>query len=105
LVCGAAVAAFVALRFSASVFHRMVGHAGSDLPRPAILALAMTRSWVLIPLVLLCIALVGTWEIKVGRESHRLLVHVAVLFLLVLFLAVSMWGFFVSFYIPDVQID
>ena len=108
LTCGAAVLAFICLRFAASVLQGMLGIAvgeHADLPRLAGFALTVTGPWVLIPLVLVCIAAVVVSEATLEREEIRLLVQGAVLLLLVILLAVCLAGFFISFYIPDVRID
>jgi len=108
LTCGAAVAAIVCLRFSDSVLQGMLGVYGvdeSDLPRLAALALTLTGPRLLGSMLLVCIAVVVVSEATIEREANRLLVQGAVLLLLVLVLAISLAGFFVSFHIPDVRID
>lgn len=106
--CGAAVFAFICLRFAASVLQGMLGVAAgeyADLPRLAAFALTLTGPWVLGTFVLLCIAAVVVSEAVLEREEIRLLVQGGVLLLLVVLLAVCLAGFFISFYIPDVRID
>lgn len=105
LTCGATVLAFVSLRFSSAVAQRMLGHAGSDLPRPAVLALSLTAPSILIPFVLICTGAVAVCEFNAKTESTRLLVQGAVLLLVVVLLATALVGFFISYYIPDVHID
>jgi len=108
LTCGAAVAAFVCLRFSHSVLQGMLGtRAGVDaaLPRLALFALTLTGSGFLVAILLVCIAAVVASETILKTEESRLLVQGAVLLFLVILLAVSVAGFFISFYIPDVRID
>ena len=104
LTCGAALATVGSLRFSASVVRRMLEHAGSDLPRPAVLAVAITRPAVLVPVVLVSLAVVAASEINLKAEGSRLSVQVLVLLLLVFLLAACLVGFFISFDIPDVHI-
>jgi hypothetical protein len=104
---GAAVLAFMCLRFAASVLREMLGVAVgeyADLPRLAGFALTLTGPWVLGPFALLCIAAVVVSEAALEREELRLLVQGGVLLLLVILLAVCLAGFFISFYIPDVYI-
>jgi len=108
LTCGAAVTAFVCLRFSHSVLQRMLGTRGGvdvDLPRLAVFALRLTGAGSLAAILLICIAAVVVSEVTLKTEASRLLVQGAVLLLLVILLVVSVAGFFISFYIPDVRID
>lgn len=108
LTCGAAVLAFLCLRFAASVLQGMLGIAvgeHADLPRLAAFALTVTGPWVLIPTLLVGVAAVVASEATLEREASRLLVQAAVLLLLVILLAVCLAGFFISFYIPEVRID
>ena len=77
----------------------------ADLPRPAVFALALTQASILIPVLLLCIAAVVFSELTIRTEGHRFLVQTAILLCFVALLAVSVWGFFIPFYIPDVHID
>jgi len=105
LTCGAAVTAFVSLRFSASVAQRMLGDAGAALPRPAVLALSITRPAVLVPILVFCVAMIAVSEVNVKTEANRLLVQTVILLALVLLLAVVLAGFFISFHIPDVHIE
>lgn len=107
VTCGAAVAAFICLRFSHSVLLGMLGaHADvdADLPRLAVFALNFTGPRNLAAVLLICIAAVVVSEAALKTEASRLLVQGAVLLLLVVLLAVSVAGFFISFHIPDVHI-
>jgi len=81
--------------------------AGVDaaLPRLALFALTLTGSGFLVAILLVCIAAVVASETILKTEESRLLVQGAVLLFLVILLAVSVAGFFISFYIPDVRID
>lgn len=108
LTCGAVVGAFVCVRFANSVLQRMLGEFGGDhanLPRLAAHALTLTGPWLLGSIVLVCVVAVVVSEATIEAEANRLLVQGAVLLLLVILLAFSVAGFFISFYIPDVRID
>ena len=105
LTCGAAVAAFVSLRFSSVVVQRMLGDAGAALPRPAVIAMAITRPSILVPILVVCFVAVAASEVTLKTEASRLLVQATILLLLVLLLAVVLSGFFISFHIPEVHIQ
>jgi ABC-type amino acid transport system permease subunit len=104
LTCGAALATVGSLRFSATVAQRLLADAGSALPRPTFLALAVTRPAVFVPMIMACVIVVAASEINLKTEANRLSVHVVVLLLLVVLLAACLVGFFISFHIPDVHI-
>jgi hypothetical protein len=108
LTCGAAITAFVCLRFAASVLLEMLERTAgeyAELPRLAAFALTLTCPWILVPLLLLCVVAVVVSEATLESEANRLLVQAAVLLLLVVLLAMALAGFFIPFYIPDVRIE
>jgi len=104
LTCGAAAVSYAAVRMAGSVVQPMLEPAGSALPRPAVVALAVSRPAILAPIVVLAVVVVVASEAVLKAEAVRLSVQVVVLTLLVLLLAACLVGFFISFYIPDVHI-
>jgi hypothetical protein len=108
LTCVAAVVAAVSLRFARSAFVGIVDRGfGADavLSRLTTFALGVTRPAILLPLLLLCVAIVVAAEVTAKSEAVRLLVQVLVLLILVSLLAIVLAGFLITFHIPEVTIS
>lgn len=105
LTCLVAGASIISVSFARSVFRGMLDRSGTaDLPRPTVLALAVTHPWFLLLFLLFCLGAVAVTEATVKTEATRILVQVIILLVLEPLLAVALSGFFVSFYIPKVPI-
>ena len=108
LTSGAATAAVFSLRFARSVFVTMLerSHSGDiAVPRLTTFALGITRPFVLLPLLLVCLVAVAASEARLKDEASRLLVQAVVLLVFVPLLAVALSGFLISFHVPDVIIE
>lgn len=108
LTCATAVVAIVSLRFGRLIFLGMLERSNSAdaaLSRLTVFALGITSPAFLLPLLLVCVVVVGVTESMVKTEASRLLVQVAILQVLVLILAVALSGFLIAFHIPDVTIQ